>query len=326
MSNPQFRNLVFEGGGVKGIAYGGAIEALQQQGILSSILRIGGTSAGAIASSLLACGADVQALRGMLEATPFDRFADRGFGYVRATHRLLNDYGWYKGDRFIEWMQGNLEIACGEPNITFSELFAKHQQQPDRYRRLFIIGTNLSKQRSEVFSHLTTPDMPIWLAVRISMSIPLYFQSVKYRGDVYVDGGVTWNFPINLFDQARFMTCDPCLDEAVAYNRETLGIRVAGRLPELGEPPLHPEPRAINNLKDYTTTLVNYLWETVNRQHLREHDWHRMVFIDTSEISPVDFALAKADIALLLQRGETGVNRYMDWFNDPTQEPKNRVV
>jgi NTE family protein len=53
----QFRNLVFEGGGVKGIAYAGAIEVLEKESILSDIKRVAGTSAGAITAALLASGA-----------------------------------------------------------------------------------------------------------------------------------------------------------------------------------------------------------------------------------------------------------------------------
>lgn len=52
----QFKNLVFEGGGVKCIAYVGAIELLEQRGILKDIERLGGTSAGAINAVPLGCG------------------------------------------------------------------------------------------------------------------------------------------------------------------------------------------------------------------------------------------------------------------------------
>ncbi len=36
---PQFRNLVFEGGGAKGIAYVGALEVLEQQDVAPSRAR-----------------------------------------------------------------------------------------------------------------------------------------------------------------------------------------------------------------------------------------------------------------------------------------------
>ena len=50
-SKYHFRNLVFEGGGVKGIAYVGALEVLDQEGILKDIKRVAGTSAGAMVPS-----------------------------------------------------------------------------------------------------------------------------------------------------------------------------------------------------------------------------------------------------------------------------------
>jgi len=44
----HFKNLVFEGGSVKGIAYVGALRLLEEKGIMGGIRRVGGTSAGAI--------------------------------------------------------------------------------------------------------------------------------------------------------------------------------------------------------------------------------------------------------------------------------------
>lgn len=52
----HFRNLVFEGGGIKGIAYAGALMELEKRGILDEIIRVGGTSAGAITATLVALG------------------------------------------------------------------------------------------------------------------------------------------------------------------------------------------------------------------------------------------------------------------------------
>ena len=49
----NFRNMVVEGGGVKAIAYIGALEVLNKLEITTGIQRIGGTSAGAINAILL---------------------------------------------------------------------------------------------------------------------------------------------------------------------------------------------------------------------------------------------------------------------------------
>jgi NTE family protein len=49
----MYRNLVFKGGGVRGIAYMGAFEVLEELGVLKNIERVAGTSSGAIAVTLV---------------------------------------------------------------------------------------------------------------------------------------------------------------------------------------------------------------------------------------------------------------------------------
>ncbi|VFS56685.1 Patatin-like phospholipase [Leminorella grimontii] len=51
-----FENLVFEGGGVKGIAYVGALEVLEEEGILDNVKNVAGSSVGAIAAVLVGLG------------------------------------------------------------------------------------------------------------------------------------------------------------------------------------------------------------------------------------------------------------------------------
>ena len=48
-----YRNLVFSGGGVRGIVYLGALELLDQFRIVDNIERVAGTSAGAITAAML---------------------------------------------------------------------------------------------------------------------------------------------------------------------------------------------------------------------------------------------------------------------------------
>ena len=79
----NYRNLVFEGGGVKGIAYGGALEKIDELNILSGITRVAGTSAGAIAASLLALGYDSRSFSKIISETKFNKFQDNTFLFIR---------------------------------------------------------------------------------------------------------------------------------------------------------------------------------------------------------------------------------------------------
>jgi len=71
----QFRNLVFEGGGVKGIAYIGAMQVMNQRGYLGDhIKRVGGTSAGAINALIYSLGYDIHEQQEILNSTDFKKF------------------------------------------------------------------------------------------------------------------------------------------------------------------------------------------------------------------------------------------------------------
>ncbi|MGE3954506.1 MAG: patatin-like phospholipase family protein [Parachlamydiales bacterium] len=69
-------NVVFQGGGPKGIVYLGAIEALEQGNMLSDFKRVAGTSAGSITATILAMGCDAQESRRRLEETSIASWMD----------------------------------------------------------------------------------------------------------------------------------------------------------------------------------------------------------------------------------------------------------
>ena len=49
-------NLVFEGAGVKGIAYVGAVQEMESKKLMDSVKRVGGTSSGAIVALMISLG------------------------------------------------------------------------------------------------------------------------------------------------------------------------------------------------------------------------------------------------------------------------------
>jgi len=336
----QFRNLVFEGGGVKGIAYAGAIEVFEKRGYMSVIERVGGTSAGAISSTLLALGAKSADLAEIVGGTDFRDFMDDSFGLIRDTKRFLQDFGWFKGEEFSRWIKKLVYDFTGDTDLDFRGLATRALQEPQRFRRLYTIGSNLSLQLPQVYSADDTPDVPVWLAVRISMSIPLFFACVRRNGEVNVDGGVTWNYPLDLFDSKPFVSApghwvDPrkewdyptVYDENHVYNKETLGFRVdtadeiaaekkAWRLP----------PQRVDDILDYAKALIGFMTDTANKMHLHKNDWDRTVFIDALGVRATDFKLSDDKVEELIQSGRDSATKYLDWFEDPKEHPINRVA
>ncbi len=341
MSAYPFRNLVFEGGGVKGIAYIGALQVLQQKNILKRIQRIGGTSAGAINAVLLSLKYTLDETKNIMTSLNFNNFMDSSWGVVRDTDRLLTKFGWYKGDFFRKWMGQLIEKKTGNPHSTFNDL------EQIGFPALYLVGTNLSTGFSEVFSVEHTPRMPVADAARISMSIPLFFAAVRnFRGDVFVDGGVFNNFPVKLFDREKYIeektrkhhmltteyyekvnTGRPENSSPYVYNRETLGFRLdtqeeIAMFRDSAEPPHHK----IDDFFDYGKALIHAVLNVQSNQHLHSDDWHRTVYIDTVGVETTDFDISDEKKAALVKQGVIGTETYFDWYDkaDPADMPINR--
>lgn len=338
----HFRNLVFEGGGVKGIAYIGAMQVLEAKGILNMIQRVGGTSAGAINATLFALGFSIAEQRTILKKLDFKKFMDDDIGVIRDTDRLLNKFGWHKGKFFHKWISQHIKKKLGNPNATFEHL--KAANKPD----LYVYGTNLSTRFGEVFSVEHTPKTRIADAVRISMSIPLFFAAVRNaREDVYVDGGMLNNYPVKLFDRKkyiapanapkmaketdyykkenkRFLKKSPSSSPYV-YNKETLGFRLDSKQEigvfRYGAEPVHHE---VEDFMDYIKALVATMMENQANLHIHSDDWHRTVYIDTIGVKTTDFKLSDAKKQKLEESGKKGTTEYFKWFDNNKSKPENR--
>ena len=206
MSN-RYTNLVFEGGGVKGISYAGALEVLDERGILSAIERAAGTSAGAITAALVCLNYSAAEIKEAVFQMNFKTFED-GWDPLR----LPNKYGLYKGDAFLDWLKNLIKAKNLDENITFIEL---HQKG---FRDLYVYATDLNQFNVKQFSYVDTPKAIVAEAVRASMSIPLFFKAWLFSNGVpdnhiYVDGGVVLNYPLNTFDTP-----------ATPDNPQTLGL------------------------------------------------------------------------------------------------------
>ena len=340
----HFKNLVFEGGGVKGIAYLGAIEVLNQKGIMEGITRVGGTSAGAINAILVGLNFTPEETREILFALDFNKFMDDDWGVVRDTERLIEQYGWYKGDFFREWIGKLIHAKTGNSESTFADIEALKETR--KFKSLYFMGTNLSTKFSEVFSVEHTPRICIADAVRISMSIPLSFAAKRSpRGDVYVDGGVLDNYPIKVFDREKYVSPDHSIvpnyyaminadlvgqERPVAryvYNKETLGFRLDSK-EEIAVFRDHAEPphEKIDNFFDYAWSLVSTIMEAQQNAHLHSDDWHRTIYIDTLGVKTTEFDLSDEKKKALVQSGKEGAEAYFKWFDstDPAVAPVNR--
>lgn len=330
-----FKNFVFEGGGVKGLAYVGALKVLEEKGIEQNITRVAGASAGAICALLVGLNYTSDEIKDILWKMDFRNFMDKSKMILKNTYRLLNHFGWYKGDFFKQWIEGVIEKKTGQKHITFKQLKDK-----GTFKDMVFIGTNLSTHFSELFSYRTTPDMDIAEAIRITMSIPLFFQSVKTNhNQVYVDGGLLMNYPIKVFDRKLYVENNHIIKEyynhlndeitspemAYVYNKETLGFRLDSEKDiRIFHDKASPSIHKINNFQDYVWNVSKTLLDAQLNSHLHSDDWHRTVYINTLGIKTTDFDLTDEQKKALVQSGIDHTKAYFEWFDDDGSQPLNK--
>ena len=315
-----YRNLIFEGAGIRGIAYVGALKELENQNILSGIENVGGTSAGAIAALCVALGYSSEEIEKIIYATKLQQFNDGKFFFIGGLIRTTHSYGWYRGKAFTKWLEKIIEAKTNNSDITFSELHTKG------FRDLHVTGTSLNQQKLIVFSRENYPEMKVKDAVRISMSIPLYFEPVFISSDgkvlpkrrvsepfdIMVDGGITGNFPIFIFDSVDNKSHEPTR----IPNAATLGFRIDTPTQILFDKEnkgLAPVP--VTRFNSYVGACYNYVIENLNRNDLTSADWERTISISSGNIGPKVKRLSPGEKHLLITNGQLAAQKFLALHN-----------
>jgi NTE family protein len=310
----SIRNVVFEGAGIRGVAYVGAIKELENRDLLSNVEKVGGTSAGAIAALTLSLGYNSKEIENIIYNTKLQKFNDGRFLFLGGISRLNKNYGWYRGKVFTKWLEKIIETKTGNADITFKKL------HDGNFRDLYVTGTSLNNQKLIVFSYENYPAMKVKDAVRISMSIPLWFEAVfidsighllnpkmaKGKFDIMVDGGLTGEYPIFLFDKQRSDA------SGRIENTSTIGFRI--------DTPVQIEydvankglaPIEINRFRNYVGAFYNYVIENMNRSALTPADWQRSVSISSGDIGPKIRRLSVKEKELLIANGQQAMQKFL---------------
>lgn len=252
VSLKPIENLAFEGGGVKGLVYVGALQELQKHHILKTVKRVGGSSAGGITAMLVGLGCSVKEITEEMNGMDFTKFQDAGKEFWRKVPKVMGlqeaaetcekiltiirskKKGYYKGEAFLQWAEAKIAEKLGNPNATFADL--KIAMDADKEGKLglkdaMFTATNISGNGPalQIFDSDHTPNVRIADAVRATMSFPLAFEpyEIEINGikSIFIDGGLINNFPTDHYDDERFLPPGEHLN-AVGINERTLGLRV----------------------------------------------------------------------------------------------------
>lgn len=318
-TNFKYAIGVFEGGGVKGAAYAGALDSCEEGGI--TFVGACGTSAGSIAAALVAAGATTDQIKKALSVN-FSTFVTPGktiIGFRRWVKRILQKHDFRAIEKFLlqirifisrirfekgishsneihTWLNATLcEILDLKPGTTvkFSDL-----RKP-----LAVLATDISNNQAKIWTSESTPDDSVAYAVRCSCSIPLFFYPIKNEDSSYIDGGAIANLPLFLAKKLSDVAFVPI----ICFQFEKLN-----------------NYSTINNLS-YIEFIYRIIGTTIKSNtdmqlHLNE-EWHNIT-IDHCGVASTEFFLTEQQKSDLINAGRASVSTFIKSETLATQKSR----
>ena len=185
-------NLVLQGGGIKGLSYIGALRYLEENNI--KIDYIAGSSVGAIIGSLIACGYDSYELEDIInnisintlikELSPKEKIKNKGLYSIKNLEEYLEKLLLKKNKRVFS------DIKIGN---NYKAIFITTSL---KHKRIFVLPYDLK------YLNINPDTFPIAKAVAMSASIPLFYEPYKLNNNLFIDGGISDNYPKWCFSKA----------------------------------------------------------------------------------------------------------------------------
>jgi NTE family protein len=281
-------DAVFEGGGIKGIGLVGAVARAEELGY--EWQNLAGASAGAIVASLLAAGYKAVEIAEILNNTNYKEFKDTNWigntppGMI---YNLIKYGGLYNGDRFEEWLS---ELLSWKGVKNFGDILYDKDADSIYRWKLTVIVSDITRKRLLVLPRdleglLINPDaFPIARAVRMSMSIPIFYKPIVLKGNYMVDGGALSNFPVWVFDSEG------------TPEWPTLGFKL---VEPSAKPLTHRRMGPISLLRELLSTMI----EARDSRYIQDRDFVRTITIPTGNVNTIQFNISRQDSAILYNSG-----------------------
>lgn len=304
-------NGVFEGGGVRGIGHAGAACGMEEGGY--EFVNLAGSSAGAIAAALLAAGYGCEELKREMKALDYRKLKGKDpkdcFGAAGKILSIFLDLGIYNTDYLESWMWqllkrkrmerfGDVRESGRELKITVSDLTE---------RRLLVFPDDLERL------HVDPDTFPIARAVRMSVSIPIFFEPVRWRDGMgrkhlMVDGGLLSNYPMWTLDDGKTIPKRPTFGFKFMEAKETQMTCACPADPDLAE---------------YLKAIVSTSLDAFDNGHVSKGDFERTIRIPASvkdgteirRVGATDFDISKELSEGLFENGRKAAELFLKTWN-----------
>jgi len=308
MKMGEKKGIVFNGGGVLGVAHVGALKRLYELGKFEYEFYAG-SSVGAIIATGMALDASYEFIerlvarvdfKVLLDDTPYD-------ANVLDILRLLRKYGWYKGEAIKELYKSFIHDLTGNGDITMLQAY----ESTGKFLLLTTFRTNDST--TVEITKDTYPHAPVYEALYWSSAYPFLFATEpvraadikKYTGVdphndvVFIDGGTLNNYPFDLL--AKHTPVNTIIGLHLSNDQEELLYNNTQRCKKEALP---PPP---TNILAHALICAEAIRLQAMSSHVNAEIWSNTISINVGSLSSTDFNISQETKQSLFQIGYNSV-------------------
>lgn len=300
---PNVMDMVFAGGGAKGVAHLGAIWAFDKLGM--KFKRLAGTSAGAITASIVAAGFDCEQLLDELFNMNFmklrDGFWDQRLPKIAKIAAISTSYGMYEGEKLQIWLEKLLskKEASTFGRLPMGEVGMLAPLEKKDGPRLSVMASDISHSCEllmprdlvlDRYGNLRPDSFPIAAAVRMSVSVPFFFTPYKLSGSLIVDGAFATNLPLEAFD----------VKDPKDVRWPTIGIKLGST---------KPGKNSTSDLYHFGLAVFDTMRYGQSRMSIIDYPTRicRLIEVDTGDVRTLDFGITAEQKESLFLNGARSV-------------------
>lgn len=296
----QFKNLVLEGGGVKGLALTTAFKAMINLDKMKYIEKVIGTSVGSLFGILVACKCTTKEIDDYTVRF-WKELTDLPEGMIQQGYNMCQHMGIHDNKNIYKVVEQLLEEKFQIKKMTLKQFYDLTQIE------YTAVTANLTTRQACFMNYKTEPDLEVSKAVQMSTSVPVFFVQTKWHEMIYVDGGMCENFAIEYydFDNGRF-------------NDETLGLHYK-------EPNIENARYDVDNVLELLEGIEDAEIRNNEQQSIQIYEKRNIIEIDIGNVDALDFDISEKQKEMLMMNGYNAVIKYfakLDAKNTPTNPDK----
>ena len=249
--------LILGGGGVKGFVFVGIFKYLEEINILQNIHTLVGTSIGSLFAALVIMGYSPDEMYKIIKSFDLTKITNVDIS------SFLHNYAIDDCENIANLYKKLLETKKFDPEITMIEFYKKTK------KKFVATSVCITTKQLEYMSYENFPDLPVYLAIRMSTCIPIVFSPVKFNDRMYIDGGLIENFPIHYIADDKL--------------HEVIGINIFTDF---------ADEIKIDNIITYITNIFDLIMMLMTKKFVDQKYKNIVYNIDVEKMNPVGFDLS----------------------------------